>query len=99
MNVKTNSVKIFALILAIVCILAFIAPTLASGHITGHDCKGEDCLLCLAITNSNNMRFLMILASIIAIFSIVAIAYRAFITVESSSSVETPVRLKVKLSD
>lgn len=100
MNVKVKSFKTLAVILAIVCVLAFIAPTLASGHTTGHDCKGEDCLLCLAVSmSSNTLRFLMILASAIAIISIFAVAYRAFITVESSSVIETPVRLKVKLSD
>ena len=99
-NVKLKSFKTLAVILAIVCVLAFIAPTLASGHIAGHDCKGEDCLMCLAISMSRNtLRFLMILASAIAIIPIFAIACRAFITVESSSVIETPVRLKVKLSD
>lgn len=100
MNVRSKSIRAFALILALICVLAFIAPTLASGHTTGHDCKGEDCLTCLAISmSSNSLRFLMILASAIAIFSLSAIIHRAFVTIESPFSVATPVRLKVKLSD
>ena len=100
MNVNAKGIKAFVIFLAFVCLLAFIAPTLASGHDISHDCKGEDCLICLAISISGNtLRFLVILACAFAIISIFAISLKAPVTDESYTTIATPVRLKVKLSD
>ena len=100
MNVRSKGIKIFVILLAFVCLIAFIAPTLASGHDTSHDCKGEDCLICLAIsTSGNTLRFLVIMACAFAIISVFAISQNVPVTDESFAMIETPVRLKVKLSD
>ena len=100
MNIKAKSAKIFVLLLAFICLMTFITPTLASGHDMSHDCKGEACLICLAISISGNiLRFLVILACAFAIVSILAVSQKAPVTDESHATIATPVRLKVKLSD
>ena len=100
MNTSSKKIRFLALLMAIVCIFAFITLTLASGFDMGHECSGEDCRICMVANLCDNaLRYLFISASAIAVFDLSIIVYRIFITTVSVPLSATPVRLKVKLSD
>ena len=100
MNRSTKLFKPLLFLLIAISILSFVTVTLASGFDVGHECAGEDCLICLGISLRENMTdILLIFASLLSLFALIVFAYHVSIITVSSFTSETPVRLKVKLSN
>ena len=100
MNTGSKKIKLLAVFMATVCVLAFITLTLTSGIEMGHECSGEDCRICMIANLCENvLRYLLISSYAIAVLALSIILCRTFITIVSASLTATPIRLKVKLSD
>ena len=99
--IKGIGTKRMALYLLIsVCLFVFVASALASGMDMGHECTGEDCLICMAISLREEL-FTQLLP-VAVIFALWALITKA--SAESSETyplpvTDTPVCLKVKLSN
>ena len=86
--------------LVVTCIILFLTSALASGIEMGHECTGENCLTCMAVSLRENITASLILLA--AVFGVV-------LTLEKYPSAKqeeqcaplsvTPVCLKVKLSN
>lgn len=101
MNQKNQSARLIILVLIAVCFFAFIASALASGLNLGHECTGDDCLVCMAISLRERVSsWLVLLVSSLSILALATIKERVdhsacrFFPIPA-----TPVCLKVKLSD
>ncbi len=87
------------MILAMICVLAFAGLTLTSGITADHDCAGEHCAVCLC----SNMLKLAAGAFLASVGTAAVILLRSN-SGECADALEhhalqTPVCLKVKLSD
>ena len=96
-----KGIRSLALILAVVCLFIFTASALASGHDMGHECTGEDCLICIALSVREKALASIVLLAVVA-FALTLSLSSVFvedIAKSINSALKTPVRLKVKLSD
>ncbi len=96
-----KSLRSLALLLAVVCLFIFTASALASGHNMGHECTGEDCLICIALSVREKALASIVLLAVVA-FALTLSPSSSYIenTVNFiNTAFKTPVRLKVKLSD
>ena len=96
-----KGIRSLALILAVVCLFIFTASALVSGHNMGHECTGEDCLICIALPVREKALASIVLLAVVA-FALTLSPSSSYIenTVNFiNTAFKTPVRLKVKLSD
>ena len=101
MKNRKNAASLMLIALVAVCLFVFFASALASGHISEHTCTGDDCLVCLAISvRESSLRPLIHLACVITLVACLTVTMLAQVrSALFNYATETPVCLKVKLSD
>ena len=96
----TKEMKSVLYLVIAVLLFIFIVNALASGLNMGHECTGEDCLVCLAISLRKRSVQPMLLLCIISVLSLSAIA--KLVVASPRLAVFVPITLvclKVKLSN
>jgi hypothetical protein len=93
--------KDLTLIITAVCLLCIVMSALAYGIGIGHDCAGESCSICFFISTRDDVfKALCIFAAVFFLPLTTLFLCGVHINNDSPAfSTETPVRLKVKLSD
>ena len=99
--IKGIGTKRMALYLLIsVCLFVFVASALASGMDMGHECTGEDCLICMAISLREELfTNLLPVAAILALWALTVKTATEPARLCPIPVTDTPVCLKVKLSN
>ena len=96
----TKRIKTAVYFMIAVLLFIFIATALASGLNMGHECTGEDCLICMAISLRKRSIHPMLLLCMISVLSLFLIAKPTAASPRFTVFVPiTPVCLKVKLSN
>lgn len=93
--------KILLYLLIVVCLFIFIACALASGIDIGHECTGDNCLICMAISlHEKAVHTLGLFVAVVSAFALVLTAKLPHVCAEQHSYASViPVCLKVKLSN
>ena len=92
--------KIILYLLVSVCLFVFVASALTSGIDMGHDCSGEDCLICIAISLREKLfTNLLPVAVILALWALTVKTATEPAKLCPLPVTDTPVCLKVKLSN
>ena len=93
--------RAFALVMCFVLVLSLLFSISFITHEVSHDCAGEECRICAVITRcAETLEKLYAAASAISLFGFLAVFVVTVATRGEASCVsDTPVKLKVKLSD
>lgn len=97
-GIETKRPALYFLVL--VCLFVFVVSALASGLDMGHECTGEDCLICMAVSLREKLFTQLLLVAAILTLGVVSVKASAEAAKTTPLPVtDTPVCLKVKLSD
>ena len=90
-----------ALLVALACLAFFTLSTFSAGMLIGHECAGEDCVVCFCLSVRQHMEEIATVLALVVVCSGLIIAARRFVRRMMALQIAscTLVCLKVKLSD
>ncbi|MBQ8407913.1 MAG: hypothetical protein IJY39_03525 [Clostridia bacterium] len=92
--------KALIIFMIAVFLFTFITSALASGPIIGHECTGENCLICMAISlRERSVLPMLLLCMLLAVMPLSAALLLRAHSEQGIYNPVTPVCLKVKLSN
>ncbi len=95
--------KKIALVLALVaiCLFAYMAAVLPVRADMPHDCCGEDCFVCLCSSLFERLAGALVFLAAVCVVALLLLdsKNKACCAADASFAAQTPIRLKVKLSN
>ena len=93
--------KLLSLILCAMLVLSLVFSISFISHEAGHDCSGEECQICAVISHCAEILERLLAVASLALFfgALLVFVCRASDSVSVSLGEQSPVKLKVKLSN